>query len=518
LLDRVVSINRNGIDFSITRTIRNIDDPFDGTIDGDPKDLTPADYKVVEIEVSCGDSCKQKNPLKMVTTVAPKFLEGDPSKGALFVQVFDSNVAPVQGANIHVVATSTSSTLDMVDTTDKDGMLRLLDLDSGIFAYNITVTKDGFTTDKTFRTDEIENPIKPPLSVEAQNVTNISFSIDSVSTLDIETLNNACSIIGSVPINVFGTKLLGIDPDIFKVNENITTNLGGEYLLENLEWDSYGIKVSNYDLIGTIPSLPIGLLAGVSQNVKLILGSDTSNSLLVSVQDSITNQPISNASVTLSAEGYSQNKITGVGFIRQTDWSGGSGQNIFENETKYWADDLGIDVLSSAGDIKLKKSGENYMTSGVLESSVFDLGMEVNFVNLIWEPLGQSLDVGTNSVRFQIATSNTSTPESWEYLGYDGTSSTYYNIENISINEIHNAKRYLRYKLFLSTDFVSSTPVVSDVLITYITSCTPPGQVYFSNLLNQEYTVEVSANGYQTKNTSVVVGGDIVFGINLASE
>ena len=43
----------DGRHFEITRTIRNIDDPFDGTIGGSPNDLSPADYKMVEITVSC---------------------------------------------------------------------------------------------------------------------------------------------------------------------------------------------------------------------------------------------------------------------------------------------------------------------------------------------------------------------------------------------------------------------------------------------------------------------------------
>lgn len=518
LLVRNSNLNRNGIDFVITRTIRNIDDPYDSTIDGDPKDLTPADYKLVDLEITCGSACGQKNPLKMISFVAPKFLEGDPTRGALFIQVFDANVLPVQGAEVHIVATSTSSTLDMIDTTDNDGMLRLVDLEQGIFAYNVTVSKDGYTTDRTFRADEIENPTKPPLSVEAQGVTSVSFSIDKVASLDINTINSVCAPVSNVNLTVLGTKLLGIEPNIFKINQNIITNVSGNYLLENLEWDAYGLKTADYDLLGTIPALPVNLLPSINQNVKLILGTNTANSLLISVQDSITNQPISNASVRLSATGYNQNKLTGVGFIRQTDWSGGNGQLIFENENKYWSDDLGIDVLETSGDIKLKKIGENYVSNGQLESSVFDLGTNVNFVNLVWEPLGQPLEVGENSVQFQIATSNTSSPATWEYSGYDGTSSTYYNTENVGINSVHNGNRFLRYKLFLKTDSVSSTPIVSDVLVTYITSCTPPGQVYFANLLNQEYSVEVSASGYQTKNTSVTASGDLIFGINLVSE
>ncbi|MFA5211593.1 MAG: carboxypeptidase-like regulatory domain-containing protein [Patescibacteria group bacterium] len=519
LLERNVVVNRNGIDFNITRTIRNIDDEYDGTIDGEPQDLTPADYKIVEIEITCGEACGQKNPLNFVTYISPKFLEGNPNNGALFIKVFDADAAPVQGAEVHIVATSTSSTLDMIDTTDNEGMLKLVDLEAAFEAYNITVSKTGFTVDKTFTTSEIENPIKPPVSVEAQNVTTISFSIDEVSSVNLNSLNSYCSVLPSVPINIFGTKLLGINPDYFKLNENIVTNGGGNYYLNNLEWDSYGLKIDNYDLIGTIPSLPIKLLPGATQDVKLILAANSGDSILVNVQDSITNQPISNATVTISGNGLNKSKVTGVGFVRQSDWSGGDGQENFLTENKFWSVDTGIDYLSSLGDLKLNKAGENYLTNGILESSIFDLGVEVNFVNFIWEPLGQPDEVGQDSVKFQLATNNTSTPEVWNYFGPDGTENTFYDSSNISINSIHNGDRFARYKIFLSTDSVSSTPTVSDISLTYITSCTPPGQAYFGSLTNSSvYTIEVSAEGYQTKTETVTANGDIVFEINLSAE
>jgi len=39
--------------FDIVTAIRNIDDPFDGTIGGSPNDLSPADYKLVDLTVTC---------------------------------------------------------------------------------------------------------------------------------------------------------------------------------------------------------------------------------------------------------------------------------------------------------------------------------------------------------------------------------------------------------------------------------------------------------------------------------
>ena len=235
------------------------------------------------------------------------------------------------------------------------------------------------------------------------------------------------------------------------------------------------------------------------------------------MQDNITKQPLSNATVRVYSDTYNKTKLTGVGFVRQTDWSGGIGQENFIDETKYWSDDGKIETSDPDGDLKLLKLGENYVTDGVLESSTFDFGQAVNFVDLNWEPFAQPEGTGSDSVRFQIATSNTSTPAGWEYLGPDGTVNTYYNSENITIAEINNGNQYLRYKLYLSTDTSADTPTVSDINISYTTSCTPPGQAYFGGLSEGNYFVEISRDGYQTKNESVYSIGDIVFGVDLVS-
>ncbi|MBI4992997.1 MAG: prepilin-type N-terminal cleavage/methylation domain-containing protein, partial [Candidatus Magasanikbacteria bacterium] len=60
VLERTATTTRNNIDFEITRTIRNIDDPFDGTIGGTPNDLAPADYKMVEVEIICTNCYQTK--------------------------------------------------------------------------------------------------------------------------------------------------------------------------------------------------------------------------------------------------------------------------------------------------------------------------------------------------------------------------------------------------------------------------------------------------------------------------
>ncbi len=222
LLERTVTTTRNGIAFEITRTIRNIDDPFDGTAGGDPQDLSPADYKLVDVSIIC-QSCRQQVPVSVTTYIAPKYLEGDPTHGALFIEVFDANAQAVSGALVTIVSTSTNPTYNFSDTTDNDGMLRIVDLAAGAEAYSISVSKSGYTSDSTvIPSPSNPNPSTLPATVIAQSVTEVSFSIDRVSSMAVETLNESCVPLGAVNLSLTGAAAI-----------NGTGNAANNHLLGN---------------------------------------------------------------------------------------------------------------------------------------------------------------------------------------------------------------------------------------------------------------------------------------------
>ena len=70
---------------------------------------------------------------------------------------------------------------------------------------------------------------------------------------------------------------------------------------------------------------------------------------------------------------------------------------------------------------------------------------------------------------------------------------------------MHDGDRYLRYKLFLSTQSATNTPDVSDVAFTYTTACTPPGQVIFQGLSSGTYDVSVAGSGYSSSDVTTSV-------------
>ncbi len=517
-LARTVTTTRSNLEFIITRTVRNIDDPFDGTIGGSPADLSPADYKFLEVSVSC-EACRQTSPVTMHTIVAPKYLEGTQTSGALFIQVFDASAAPVADATVHIMSSSVSPAVDLTDTTDIDGMLRIIGLPAGYQAYTVLVTKDGYTEDQTITPSvSVPNPQKLPITIASQAVTEVSFSIDRISSMTLSTMDAFCQPIGTVQAHLKGTKLVGSEPDTFIVDETVATSEGGSYDWSELIWDNYVLTVTGYDLVGSIPGIPITLQPGDAKPVSLILGAHTTRSLLVHVRDATNQQPLSDATVTVTTTIFNSINTTGVGHKRQTDWSGGDGQTAYVDETKYWVHDGGVDVAGVPGTLQLVTVADSYLAEGTLESSVIDMGVAVNFIDLSWEPLSQNTALGEGAVRFQIATSNEAAPAAWEYVGHDGTAATYYDATHLALHDVHDSKRYVRYKVFLHTDDVQFTPFVSDVMIRYTSACTPPGQAYIPNVPAGTVGVTVERAGYQTKYQDISISGETTAVIDLVSQ
>ena len=105
----------------------------------------------------------------------------------------------------------------------------------------------------------------------------------------------------------------------------------------------------------------------------------------------------------------------------------------------------------------------------------------------------------------QIASNNDGV--TWDFLGPDGTASSYYTSPSSNIHSSHNDDEFLRYKLYLSTASSTLTPNVSDISFTFSSECVPPGQVVFTGLSNGSYTLNISAAGYQSQSIPVSVSG-----------
>lgn len=508
VLGATTTITKDGRVFEVTRSIRNKDDPFDGTIGGTPNDLSPADYKLVQISANC-INCKKELNISAIANIAPKNLETASTNGALFIRVFDANGNPVPQAIVQVI--NTSSGININETTDNNGTFQIVDAPPSSNLYRIITTKSGYTTDRTYATSTSNpNPVKLDATVLLQQLTQVSFIIDRTSDLNVRTMSNTCAPISSVPFTIDGTKLIGTLPDVKKWTGNFTTDSSGVESVSDIEWDVYSFTTSGgFYLAGTNPISPISILPNSNQNVDLVISQDSPKFLLVNVKDAGTGLPISGASIRLFTAGFDQTLLTDQGFVSQTDWSIGAGQLNFIDPARFHSSDGNIDTNSPAGELKLSSSFGNFVASGEITSSIFDTGTSSNWSRVDITPTDQPMQAGLNSIRFQIATAQENTATTtWNFLGPDGTTGTYYTISNNNINSLHDGDRFIRYKIFLSTMNPSFTPNVSDFAISFASSCIPPGQVSFSSLVNGNYSLEVSASGYTNQTISVNINSD----------
>lgn len=148
-----------------------------------------------------------------------------------------------------------------------------------------------------------------------------------------------------------------------------------------------------------------------------------------------------------------------------------------------------------------------YRNSGYLISSTFDSWTnQTVWGNIGWEPQNQDPALGLNPVKIQVATSDDK--QTWNFKGPDGTEGSYYTTPATAINPIHNDQRYMRYKIFFSTENSALTPLASDVTCDFTSGCSTPGQVFFSPLQSSAYDLEIALDGYQTINQSVNVSGN----------
>lgn len=493
-------VDMSGNSYQIYYAVSYVDDPADGQVVYGT-DFSPNDYKQVKLYVK---NLNKNTINSFLTNISPRGLEGLEDGGALYIKVFDAVGQPVPGATVNISNTDITPNINLTRTTNSNGDWVEVSLPESANSYDIVVTKDGYSTDKTYSISESNpNPIKSDATISNGQVTQISFSIDKLSNLTINTLNRTCSPVSGIGVGVRGSKLIGL-PDIYKFEEEYASNSSGQIVLSNIEWDNYipGLIGSTYMIYGSSPIQETNIFPDTSQNFTIIIGPKTTNSLLVIVKDAATGNPIEGAEVILQQGMSSDSGFTNGSIWSQQEWSGGPDQEDFTDITRYYQDDGGVSTNEIPSGLRLLKNGENYVASGTLTSSSFDTGTsQTSFTTLNWQPTSQD---PSTEIKFQIATNNDN--ETWNYVGPDGTNQTYYTVPGTTINNANN-NRYVRYKVFLSTFDDTKTPVLTSVNVNYISGCATPGQVMFTNLAFGTAQVTVNMSGYQSQVAPVEIDG-----------
>ena len=493
----------DGTPFVLTFTVRNVDDPFDGTLGGSPNDTAPADYRLVAITATCPQCAAYFRPVTLTARVAPDGLETNTQNGSLFVNIFDANSQPVAGASVTVMNNSTTPTLLITDTTNNDGYLQLVDVPTSTEGYQVWATKSGYSSERTYQPGALENPnpVRRHGSVATDELALVILPIDRLAAVSVALHDEFCTPMpAGVLVNATGSKLIGTDPDVLKTFATSTTNASGTAQF-SLEWDTYtfGIAGSTHSISGyaLLPPL-LTIDPGATTTVQWNFAPKAQSALIVTVTDE-NGQRLSEATTTLTKIGFSQSRVTGLYSFSQTNWSA--------TGTSGYSSQSGMMDTSITGEVSLARNASGTYATGVEEwvvSNTIDLGTSTTtFFRFSWTPASQPPSVGAESAKFQIAANNDDS--TWNFVGPDGLGTSFFTSPGESVSGM-NGNRYARYRLYLKTADENVSPTVQDMSIVLGSGCVPAGQSYHSGLSAGTYTLTVERPAFQATSTEVTIG------------
>lgn len=179
--------NINSVDYTVETKIDYAADEYDGLVA--PVDLCPNDYKKVKIKVFW--TGKFGGEVSFDTIIAPKNTsqECGETGGILKVTVFNAGGQTVNFPDIKITNMNTG----LIKIAKPESGIAYITLPPDVSAYKIEVSKDGYSSERTFNSGEtyegkvIIIPDKPQATIIEGELTETSFSIDKVSSLLVKT-------------------------------------------------------------------------------------------------------------------------------------------------------------------------------------------------------------------------------------------------------------------------------------------------------------------------------------------
>ena len=151
----------------------------------------------------------------------------------------------------------------------------------------------------------------PSLVIGVQLATTNSTITPAVDTIVIQYVESETPL-GSVSLISLGAKTIGTDASsspVYKTELTGTSNGSGKLIFSDVEYDSYTISATGYDIREACQANPVKVFPNTNTELSLILGSNTVNSLRVVAKTSLGTK-LSDATVTLSRPGFSASGIT----------------------------------------------------------------------------------------------------------------------------------------------------------------------------------------------------------------
>lgn len=176
-------ILRNGT-FNVSTTITFYDDSYDGLLEDENDDFI--DYKIATVRVGWRSKNIVKN-ITMSSKIISPTQEIPEGWGLLKIFIQDSSGNAVTNAIVNIKNSNLNPAIDVDYSTEDTNVLRIPVFPSD--SYEITVSKNGYSDDKTYAISETNpEPTKPNLSVSIGEKEEATFRIDPIGKFNIRTL------------------------------------------------------------------------------------------------------------------------------------------------------------------------------------------------------------------------------------------------------------------------------------------------------------------------------------------
>lgn len=288
-IPQTATTSMNGITYNVRTFIQYEDDPADGIGAADSNSIT-TDYKDIKVAVTyvLNNVTREED---VISNMAPIGIETTTGGGTLAVNVVNASGAPLPGAAVRIQNASTSPAIDVTTYSDSGGLVFLPGAATST-QYQVTVSKAGYSTAKTYVRDTTnQNPNPGFLTVVKNTTTSSTFAIDALASLTIRT---------SFPIAP------GIFRDLFSdaskiVSQTGTVISGGALILSGgpLTYGASGTVLST----STAPA-NLGVWTSASTSVSV----PNNTAILIQVTDS-AGTPIPDSALPGNSSGFSSSPI-----------------------------------------------------------------------------------------------------------------------------------------------------------------------------------------------------------------
>ena len=498
-LETSTSTTLNGIEYRIERKIKFISDSTD-----DPE-ACPLDYKRVEIKVSFSGILGGE--VVMTSDISPKNLVEEAQScqeqpaGVLSVRVFNAIGEMVSSPLIEIFNPQTN---ELVDSAIPDSGAYNFPLSPG--TYRVSVSKSGYSSERTYGIEEVAIPQKPNPNVLEGEITQISFSIDRLSLMEIRTLSPwsedrfSDSFLDESKISEKGNTQISEGEVILSTSNGefatsgyiISVEISPSQLIEWLEFSFTDEEPSETDL-----KYQIYFASGTEWN--LIPDSD-----LAGNSAGFDSSPINLSNLPTST--YSQLKLKAIFSSNSTSQT---------PALKDWQISWKSAESTPISNVNFNLRGEKLIGKDAEENPLYKFSTSTQtdsqgsliLENLEWDIYHFS-DFRKDSQNLDLVTSTPSHPIS---LNPD---------TNLQVNFYLESQNSLLVTVLDSVTLepifsVSTTLSAQDFSQTEYTNS--EGQALFIPLESQTYTLKASAPGYLSTSTSVFVSGEIVKTIKLES-